>query len=504
MIGERPRIVVTLTARSAAEAVREVARAHEAGADLAEVRLDRWDPTERARLADLFPSPLPLVIALRSRAEGGEGPDDPLERAELLRGAARLPFEAIDLETARDLPLADSPPIASVPVRVLSAHLPSGAAASEVGRALRGGEVGATVRKVVLPASVSVALHELLPAIPPADEEARLLLTTGASGALFRAWSYRLAFPLVFARLAERPESGVPLTPPVEPSQLPVDQMRAFFDGGPTAPIFGVVGHPIAHSQSPYLHSRWMREAGLAGLYVAIDVESETEFIDSLPELASRGFRGLNVTHPWKSVALASASRVERAAEVCAVANCLTFRDDEIEAENTDLAAILRRLEELRAEGRWDGRELVVVGSGGSAAATLAAARELRASAFVVARNSERAAAVADRFGANVLPPEKARPFALVVHATPVGRADGGSLEVPVRPLLERGGTVLDWVYAPDQPELRELAERAAARYEDGWTLLVYQAAASFGLWWGSEPSADRVSAALREGPCAA
>jgi shikimate dehydrogenase/3-dehydroquinate dehydratase type I len=504
MSDERPRIVATLASRSVAEATRALAQARDQGADLAEIRLDRWSPQERVRLRELFPSPLPLIATLRSRAEGGEGPDDVSERTRILGEAAQLPFEAIDLEAERDLALAQTGPIAAAPARVVSTHLRAGTPATEVARSLRAATADGCIRKVVLPASVAVALRDLLPALPPANDGPRILLTTGASGALFRAWSYRLGFPLVFARVAEGPAHARSPEAPVEPSQIPVDQMHAFLGGGPTAPIFAVVGRPIAHSQSPYLHARWMRDAGRAGLYVPLEIETEAEFIDALPALAAGGFRGLNVTHPWKSVALASASRVARAAEVCAVANCLTFRGDEVEAENTDLAAILRRLEEYRAEGRWDGNEVAVVGAGGSAAATLAAARELGATAYVVARDRERAGATAARFDATVLPPTSARPFQLVVHATPVGRGEGGSLEVPIRPLIRPGGTVLDWVYGPADPEVRQLAVAASADYEDGWSLLVYQAAASFGLWWGTEPSVDQVTAAIREGPCAA
>ncbi len=501
---ERPRIVATLAARSATEAAREVARAQADGADLAEIRLDRWAADDRGRLGELFPSPLPLLLTFRSRAEGGEGTDDPTERAAILTAATRLPFEAVDLEAVRDLGLLSSEPVRSVPVHVVSSHLTPDTPASEIGGLLRATPENGSIRKVVIAASIGRAIREFLPAVPPADEASRVLLTTGPSGALFRAWSYRLGFPLVFARVADRRGPDGSVRNAVEPSQIPVDRMRAFFDGGPSAPLFGVVGRPVAHSQSPYLHARWMRESGSPGLYVPLEVESESEFVDALPALAARGFRGLNVTHPWKSVALAAASRVERAAEVCAAANCLTLRGDEVEADNTDLAAILRRLEEFRTDGRWDGRELAVVGAGGSAAATLAAARELGASAFVLARDPDRAAEIAGRFGATALAPGAGRAYDLVVHATPVGRDDAGPLEVPVGPLLRAGGTLLDWVYSPSRSDLRDLAVAASATYEDGWTLLVYQAAASYAIWWGTEPTADQVTATIQEGPCEA
>ncbi len=495
-----PRIVVSLPGRSVREVAVQAGVARDAGADLAEVRFDRWDAAERRKAAELFPAPLPLVATLRSRAEGGDGPNAAEERRPELERLAALPFEGLDLEARRDTALFRELPPGAPRLRFLSAHLPEGSEPRQVAELLRGDSALDAVRKVVLPATVRSVLRDLLPSLPAAGDGPRVLLTTGPSGALLRAWSARLEYPFVFASLPLRRGSD----PPVEPSQIPVDRLRPFLDASPGAPLFALLGRPAGHSQSPYLHGRWMRATGRAGLYISLDVESEAEFVEAVPAFAQGGFVGLNVTHPWKSVAVASASRVGRAAELCGVANCLTLRDDEIEADNTDLVAILRRLEQLRAGESWDGRELVVIGAGGAASATLAAARELGVRAWVIARDPDRAAAAASRFGAALLAPGDFRPFSLAVHATTVGRSRGDALGIPLDELLARGGHVLDWVYAPESGAVRSAAERAGATYEDGWRLLVYQAAASFALWWGSEPSPTEVAATLREGPCAA
>ncbi len=328
-----------------------------------------------------------------------------------------------------------------------------------------------------------------------------MLLTTGPSGALLRAWSKRFRFPLVYASLPDA--SGGTSPTPVEPSQIPADRLRHFFSGD-DAPLFAVTGHPVAHSLSPYLHSRWMRKRRVPGLYISLDIQSESEFVESLAPLAAGGFRGLNVTHPWKSAALESATRVGRGAEACGAANCLTFRDDEIEAENTDLVAILRRLDELRRVGEWDGGAMAVIGAGGAAAATLTAARELGVPASVSARAPERAAAIAKRFGATPLDSSGSRPVSLVVHATDVGRGGTGPLEAPLADLVDSSTHVLDWGYSPVDPTVRAITEAAGGRYEDGWRLLVYQAAASFGVWWGTEPAPEELAATIVEGPCTA
>ncbi|HYB79451.1 MAG TPA: type I 3-dehydroquinate dehydratase [Thermoplasmata archaeon] len=491
----RPSIVVSLPARTVADARREIVRAGAAGAEVAEVRIDRWAAGEVDRLAELFPSPLPLVATLRSRAEGGEGPDDPTGRMRLLQFAAPLPFRYLDVERSRDFPWAETLVRPGLQELIVSTHLPSDAAGSVWGHLVREPAPSGAIVKVVGAATVGRLLHEILPALPPPGERPFVAHTTGPSGPLLRAWSKRLGFPFVYAALPETSEGSSPA--PVEPSQIPVDRLRPFLDAEGTPPIFAVVGHPVAHSRSPSIFTRWMRDDRRPGLYVALDFADDREFTDSIPALLEGGLRGLSVTHPFKTVAAELADEVGPGANACGVANVLTFGPDGASAENTDLVAIMRRLEELRASEAWDGTSIGVVGAGGAARATLAAARSLGTTAFVWARRREAREVLEREFGAHgVESAGSARPT-LVVHATTVGRVAGTGARLPDLDWIRAGVHVVDWVYAPDDPVVRRTAERTHATYEDGTRLLAYQAAASYGLWWGAEPSAERIAATL-------
>ncbi len=498
-----PALIVSVPAATVAEAKTLVGAAASAGADLAEIRFDRWAPAELARAAELFPAPLPLLATLRSRAEGGSGPDAGAERAPILEQLARLPFRWIDLEAARDSPgLLRLPPPETLG-RIVSSHRTGPVTAEEWARSVREEPDPGSIRKVVVRASVVQALTELLPGLPPAGESPLVALTTGPSGPLLRLLARRLGFPVVYAALPDDLRPGAS-RPPVEASQIPVDRLGPFLRSRDPAPVFGLAGHPVAHSRSPALHSRWMHSTHRTGLYVALDFETEGEFVRALPLLAGWGFRGLNITHPLKPAALAVATGVGAGARTCGVANCLTLRGEEVEAENTDLAAILRRLEELRRDGRWDGKALAVLGTGGAARATLAAARTFGAEIRVYGRRREPTVEVARTFGAEAPAAADARGETLVVQATDVGRGGTGPLELPLSRLVARGTHVLDWVYDPEDPYVRATAVHAGATYEDGRRLLVYQAAASFGVWWGEEPEPEEITRTLAEEGCAA
>ena len=493
MTTPRPRIVVTLPAQSVDEALREIRDARDDGADAAEVRFDRFSSAERSRVDRLFPSPLPLLATYRSRAEGGEGDDAPERRRPVLVELASRPFRWIDLELARDLAVLPLLPPVETLGRVVSCHTQVD---SEGGwtRQLQALEAVDGVGKLVVRASVGEALKEVVPQAARVGEEI-VVHTTGPSGPLLRAWARRFGFPFVYA--APGTASGLR---PVEPAQIRVDRLRPYLDAEEPPPLFAICGRPVEHSRSPAIHARWMKEDGRRGLYVALAFADDREFLDALGPLAEGGFRGLNVTHPFKAVAAEAATDLGAGARACGAANCLTFRDANVSAENTDLLAILRRLDELRSSGRWDGGSLAVVGSGGAARATLAAARELGVSATVYARREEAARGLARSFGARAALAADGPVASLLVHATDVGREPGAALDLSLGPLLGTGSHVLDWVYGPTSPVIRNAAEAASATYEDGSRLLVYQAAASYEIWWGRPPSEESIARAVAEG----
>jgi shikimate 5-dehydrogenase/3-dehydroquinate dehydratase len=488
-----PVIIASLPSTNLEEARRDASRAADAGADVAEIRFDRWSPSERRRARELVPSPLPLLATLRSSAEGGGGPDDAAARQAWREEILALPFAWVDLEFERDL--ASTLPHDATRTWVVSSHFPAGTAMRAVHLRLAATAPVPSISKVVVPASVGETLRGLLPELPPLGEGRRIVHTTGPSGPLLRAWARRLGFAAVYGSL---PRSATAVAP-VEASQIPVDRLRRVLPKDPSPPWFAVVGRPIAHSRSPDLHHFWMDAEGRSGLYVALEFESDQELAESLPVLADGGLRGLNVTHPFKDAALRLATRAGPGPEVCGCANTLTFDGGEIAAENTDLIAVLRRLDELREDGRWNGHDLVVAGTGGAARAALAAAQHLGIRPVVVGRNPDHVQYLVQRFGGSAGTASSSAPTSVLIHATPVGRKGSGPLHVPLGPWLGERTHLVDFVYRAEESHLPDLAHRHGATYEDGSRLLAYAAAASYEIWWGHRPSSELIEAALKE-----
>src|ERR1700761_8752786 len=110
-----------------------------------------------------------------------------------------------------------------------------------------------------------------------------------------------------------------------------------------------VVGWPIQHSLSPVLHGHWLREYGIDGSYEKIAIEPGT-FPQRIAELRDAGYRGVNVTVPYKEEAFALAQSRHSVAEICGAANLLVF-GDKISGNNTDAFGLADSVEEVLGKG---------------------------------------------------------------------------------------------------------------------------------------------------------
>ena len=84
--------------------------------------------------------------------------------------------------------------------------------------------------------------------------------------------------------------------------------------------LAGVIGNPIFHSKSPKLHRYWLNKYNISGHYIPIAVQPD-QLKDSINSLVTLGFRGINVTLPYKSSVLAFADTVTDRASVIGAAN---------------------------------------------------------------------------------------------------------------------------------------------------------------------------------------
>ena len=265
---------------------------------------------------------------------------------------------------------------------------------------------------------------------------------------------------------------------------------------------YAVMGHPIAHSKSPFIHRRFAAETGEPVAYEALHVERDG-FREAVERFRADGGRGLNVTIPFKEEAFALASRRTARAERAGAVNTLWFEGADICGDNTDGIGLVRDLtSNLAVELR--GRSVLVLGAGGAARGVVGPLLDESPRGLVIAnRTPSRAVELAVRFAgqgpvsAAAFEALAAEGFDVVVNATAASLA--GDLPSLPPGILRAGGVAYDTAYAArPTPFVRWGAGEGAAVATDGLGMLVEQAAESFRLWRGREPRTGPVIDALR------
>jgi shikimate dehydrogenase len=263
-----------------------------------------------------------------------------------------------------------------------------------------------------------------------------------------------------------------------------------------------LIGWPAAHSRSPLIHHYWLETLGIEGGYniEAVPPEGFAEFV---LHLKAHGFVGANVTIPHKEHALAL-SKPDARARAVGAANTLWYENGELRSTNTDIEGFIDNLDAC-VPGWDEATEALVLGAGGASRAVVFGLIERGIKRVHLAnRTLERAAALADRFGANVLPvawdaiADLLPRAKLLVNATSLGMHGQPALDLDTG-LLPSHAVVADLVYVPLQTPLLAAARARGLKTADGLGMLLHQAVRGFELWFGQRPTVTPELRALVE-----
>lgn len=276
---------------------------------------------------------------------------------------------------------------------------------------------------------------------------------------------------------------------------------------------FFVLGKGIDHSCSPAMHNALFQRMGLPWRYGKRDV-AEVEEARSL--ISSREYAGMNVTMPYKPLALEMADKASPSARMAGGANVLSLEDGVLHAYNVDgIGAV----DWLRMRGVcFEGASVVVCGTGPTSMAILHACAAAGANkATLVGRSAARACDALERYrgeleGASC----ENEPFPqglfenrglrevfetvefesgdyasaseaivqadVILDATPLGMQPGDPAPFDTS-LLRSDQVVFDVVYGHGKTALAKACEDAGCRFVDGEGMLAAQAVAGELIW---------------------
>lgn len=255
--------------------------------------------------------------------------------------------------------------------------------------------------------------------------------------------------------------------------------------------VFGLVGHPVAHSLSPALHNAWFAHHDVDAVYVSLPAPSPRDLAAAVRDL---GLAGVNVTVPHKAALLEHLDALDETARAVHAVNTVVRDGDRLVGHNTDASGFAAAVDELGIE---PGRVLVL-GAGGAARAVARALVDRHESRVILLnRDPARAEVAAARLGHEArgasLTPEAFTEHVvhadLIINALP-GGARQAVLDLPVD-AVPPGAAWIDLNYwDAEPPHLAHLARRGHAT-QTGHAMLLHQAAHAFRVFTGLDADLD-------------
>ena len=489
--GRKTRLICPLTGGTPAAMRAQMAAAAAAGADTVEFRLDYLAdrPADGQLEHMLADAPVDVIVTCRPKRQGGLFAGDEADRLDLLRRAAALGADFVDVEL--DVPREGRPDAAVI----LSHHDPARCPEDLDALAAELDASGAPVNKLAFAAA---GPEDALRAfdVLRACRKPTLAVAMGAAGVAARILARKFGAFGTFAALRRGAESA--------PGQVTLDEMRGLYRWdaiGPATAVLGVVGCPVAHSMSPAVHNAALADGGVDGVYVPLLIQPGEDnfnrFMDALLARPWTHWRGLSVTIPHKENALArvGADRCDELAGRIGAMNTVTIGPNgRLRGDNTDYAAAIDALCDAtgtRREG-LAGRTAAVLGAGGVARAVVAALAHYGAQTTIYNRTVRRGERLAEEFGCRAAGRDELAGLdaEIVINCTSVGMHPGVD-ESPLETLPASVKVVFDTIYNPVETRLLREAAAAGAKTVSGVEMFVNQAAAQFEIWTGTAAPRD-------------
>lgn len=260
---------------------------------------------------------------------------------------------------------------------------------------------------------------------------------------------------------------------------------------------YAVVGNPIAHSKSPWIHAEFSRRTGQNMRYEALLAPLDG-FGVTVANFRQRGGKGMNITVPFKPEAYAISHRLTERARAAHAVNTFAFNDNGILGDNTDGAGLMRDII-VNLNFSVTAKRVLLMGAGGAARGVVAPLLEHAPCMLAIAnRTRKKADELRQQFSSygNIVSSDyvdiRGEKFDLIINATSASLHG----ELPVLPagIFARKSMAYDLVYGDRRSVFLEFAQQhGASRLADGIGMLVEQAAESFFLWRGIRPITEPV-----------
>lgn len=261
---------------------------------------------------------------------------------------------------------------------------------------------------------------------------------------------------------------------------------------------YGVIGNPIQHSISPQIHTMFAAQTKQDLVYEKYLVEI-TNFESAIKKFQQQGFKGFNITLPFKERAFAICDALATRAKLAGAVNTLIFKDnDQIVGDNTDGFGLVRDIT-VNHKFSLDNKTVLLFGAGGAARGVIKPIIDAKPKALTITnRTDTKAVQLAQEFSqlldTNITAKkftELTSPFDCIINATSMGL---DNTEFPLSgKIVHAHSCCYDMVYNKQTSFLSWAKANNAGLILDGLGMLVEQAAEAFFIWRGVKPDTQPV-----------
>lgn len=244
---------------------------------------------------------------------------------------------------------------------------------------------------------------------------------------------------------------------------------------------YGLIGHPLGHSLSPFIHESLMAAAGLSGSYRLYDIDPK-ELASRVPQLLTE-LDGFNVTIPYKEAVIPYLDALDVSAADFGAVNTVYRRH----GFNTDRMGFRRQTIGMT------GKRVLVIGAGGVSRMMAFEANKAGARVFITSRTLEKAKRLANELGATALTADDltGQMFDVILNGSPAGMWPHTSqLPIPVD-LLRSCRFVFDTIYNP--PATRLLLQARSCQLDVRNRSMCPETANGLGMLFDQALEAERI-----------
>lgn len=265
---------------------------------------------------------------------------------------------------------------------------------------------------------------------------------------------------------------------------------------------FAVIGYPLGHTMSPFIHKRLFEISGLDASYEAI--ETHPDFLKDRVAFL-RDFDGFNVTIPHKETIIPLIDKLDSSAEIYSAVNTVSNKNGVVTGYNTDADGFLGA---LALDGIVLSGKVLICGSGG--VSRTFAIESVRNGCLVtmavrdedVEKANSIKKEIKQRFNRDITVcglKTLSGGFDIVINGTPLGMYPKTDASVLNEDQLKNVKFVFDAVYNPEKTKLLKMAEEKGIACGGGMGMLVMQAAKAHFYWYGAEFDPEDIKRLISE-----